>query len=70
MAAAFCGLAAAFPARAEQPKLSQDAAAYQATPKGMFSCAICSFFIRPDGCKVVSGEISPNGWCRLFDAPD
>ena len=66
------GLTAALPARAdEQPaKMSQIAAAYQGTPKGMFSCAVCTFFIRPRGCKVVSGDIGPTGWCKLFDLPD
>jgi hypothetical protein len=70
--AALCGLSAALPARAEeQPeKMSPIAAAYQGTPKGMFSCAVCTFFIRPRGCKVVTGDISPIGWCKLFDLPD
>jgi len=62
----------AIPARAEAQtaKLSQIAAAYQATAKGMFSCAVCTFFVRPGSCKVVAGDISPNGWCKLFDMPD
>jgi hypothetical protein len=66
------GLGAAFPARAgeTQAKVSQSAAAYQSTPKGLFSCAVCTFFIRPRSCKMVSGDISPTGWCKLFDLPD
>jgi hypothetical protein len=66
------GLLAALPARAEeQPaRMSQIAAAYQSTPKGMFSCAVCTFFIRPRGCKVVTGDIRPAGWWKLFDLPD
>ena len=66
------GLSAALPARAEeQPvKLSQIAAAYQSTPKGLFSCAVCTLFIRPRSCRVVNGDISPDGWCRFFDLPD
>ena len=72
MIAALGGLSAALPARAEQQpgKVSQIAAAYQSTPKGLFSCAVCSFFIVPRSCKVVSGDISPTGWCKLFDLPD
>ena len=66
--AAPLGLAAAVPEPLS--KLSQRAAAYQDTPKGMFRCALCTFFIRPRGCKVVSGDISPAGWCRLFDLAD
>jgi hypothetical protein len=59
-------------ARADEPpaKISQTDAAYQTMPKGMFSCAVCTFFIKPNACKVVTGGISPNGWCKLFDLPD
>jgi hypothetical protein len=39
-------------------------------PKGMFSCATCTFFVKPRSCKVVAGDISPQGWCKLFDLPD
>ncbi len=73
MTAVLGGLSAALPARAEeQPGTmsSQIAAAYQTTPKGMFSCAVCTFFIRPRSCKVVRGDISPTGWCKFFDLPD
>jgi hypothetical protein len=72
MTVALGGLSVARPARAEeQPeKVSQIAAAYQSTPKGLFSCAVCTLFIRPQSCKVVSGEISPTGWCKFFDLPD
>jgi hypothetical protein len=72
MTAVLGGLSAALPVRAEEQlaKLSQIAAAYQSTPKDLFSCAVCTFFIRPRSCKVVSGDISPTGWCKLFDLPD
>jgi hypothetical protein len=56
--------------QAAQPRISQAEAQYQPTPKGMFSCATCTFFIKPQTCKVVSGDISPMGWCKLFDLPD
>jgi len=59
------------PTRADEPaKLTQMEAQYQTTPKGMFSCAVCTFFIKPGACKVVAGAISPQGWCKLFDLPD
>jgi hypothetical protein len=69
--AAALGLAAAA-ARADEPpvKVSQAEAQYQNQPKGMFSCATCTFFVKPRSCKVVVGDISPNGWCKLFDLPD
>jgi len=73
--AAGVGLAAASfgaTARADEPpvKISPAEAQYQPMPKGMFSCGVCTFFIRPTACKVVTGAISPNGWCKLFDLPD
>jgi hypothetical protein len=55
---------------ANPDKISQVAAEYQPTPKGMFSCAVCSFFIKPKSCKVVDGEVSATGWCKLFDMVD
>jgi hypothetical protein len=56
---------------AEAPsKTSQAAAQYQDHPRGGLSCIGCTFFRRPRSCQVVEGEISPNGWCRLFDLPD
>jgi len=58
------------PAPETQAKISQAEAQYQPMPKGMFSCATCTFFIKPTACKVVTGAISPNGWCKLFDLPD
>ena len=69
--AAGLGLAA-LPARAAEPpaKTSQAEAQYQSTPKGMFSCGVCTFFIKPRSCKLVAGDVSPQGWCKLFDLPD
>lgn len=62
---------AALPARADDPvRVSQAEAQYQTTPKALFTCAACTFFIKPRSCKVVTGDISPVGWCKLFDLPD
>ena len=47
-------------------KVAQRAAQYQPTPKGGQACAGCNSFIAPDQCKLVVGEISPSGWCRLW----
>jgi hypothetical protein len=55
---------------AEQAKTSQAAAQYQDHPRGGLSCVGCTFFRKPQSCQVVAGDISPNGWCRLFDLPD
>jgi hypothetical protein len=56
--------------RAQQAKTSQAAARYQDHPRGGLSCVGCTFFRKPRSCQVVTGDISPNGWCRLFDLPD
>jgi hypothetical protein len=47
-------------------KVAQKAAQYQATPKGGQACAGCNSFLSPNQCKLVAGEISPSGWCRLW----
>jgi hypothetical protein len=53
-----------------QTKASRQEAAYQPGPKDHFSCAMCSLFRPPHACEVVSGDISPNGWCKFFVIPD
>jgi len=54
----------------EASKVSQAEALYRPTPNGLFSCAACTLFVKPRSCKVVAGDISPNGWCKLFDLAD
>jgi hypothetical protein len=51
-------------------KMSKSAAQYQDSPRGGLSCVGCTFFRRPRSCQVVEGDISPQGWCKLFDLPD
>ncbi len=29
-------------------------------------CAGCRFFKKPSGCTIVTGKISPNGWCIAY----
>lgn len=36
---------------------------YQDKPKGHQKCSGCKLFKAPNGCKIVTGKISPNGWC-------
>jgi hypothetical protein len=47
-------------------KIAQRAVAYQDHPEGDKRCDKCIQFQPPDGCKMVDGSISPNGYCRLF----
>jgi hypothetical protein len=45
---------------------------YQSTPKDGKKCSACVLFVpgktaKDDGtCKVITGAISPNGWCTAF----
>jgi hypothetical protein len=45
---------------------------YQSTPKGDQKCSGCVLFApgktpKDDGtCKIIAGDISPNGWCTAF----
>ncbi|TAN48614.1 MAG: hypothetical protein EPN19_15740 [Betaproteobacteria bacterium] len=50
-------------------KLSQAEAKYQSTPKAGQKCSQCMHFIADSSsCKLVEGQISPEGWCKLFAA--
>jgi hypothetical protein len=53
---------------AAQSKLSQSDSGYQARPSGGQRCEVCANWQAPSSCKVVSGPISPSGWCSLFAA--
>jgi hypothetical protein len=39
---------------------------YQPTPKGAARCDNCLQWQAPNACKVVSGKISPTGWCSIY----
>jgi hypothetical protein len=51
---------------AEAAGLPQTAVSYQTTPKDGHQCDGCNFFVAPNACKSVAGEISPTGWCKLW----
>jgi hypothetical protein len=51
-------------------KMKPQQAEYQDTPSGIYSCAMCSLFEPPKSCKVVAGEVSKDGWCRVFALVD
>jgi hypothetical protein len=51
-----------------QAKVAQSSVSYQDKPKGTQRCDGCTLFQAPKSCKVVDGEISPQGWCSLFAA--
>jgi hypothetical protein len=49
-------------------KASRGSVGYRGSPKGDQNCANCKLFVSPNACKSVSGEISANGWCRIWKA--
>jgi hypothetical protein len=53
-----------------QQKMTKQEAEYQDTPKDIRMCATCTLFEPPRSCKVVEGDISPNGWCKAFALAD
>jgi hypothetical protein len=53
---------------AAQTKVAQNTVSYQDKPKGPQRCDGCSLFQPPHACKVVDGDVSPQGWCSLFSA--
>jgi High potential iron-sulfur protein len=57
---------AASTASAASSKLSPAMVSYQPRPKGKASCDNCVQWQPPKSCKVVSGDISPKGWCTIW----
>jgi hypothetical protein len=55
---------------ASSDKMTKARAEYQDTPNGIYSCATCTLFVPPSACKVVAGEVSPDGWCKAFALAD
>lgn len=49
-----------------QPKQSKEEVKYQTHPNEGHACAACQFFQPPKTCQLVDGDISPAGWCMLW----
>lgn len=61
--------AAAVTSRAgAEAKLPQNQVSYQSSPKGEKRCEACVNYEGNGSCRVVSGPISADGWCRLWNA--
>lgn len=59
------GAASTTPATAG--KVSQASVQYQAQPKDAKKCSDCLHFIAESStCKLVEGQINPEGWCILW----
>lgn len=51
-------------------QLTQAEAEYEPRPRGIAMCLSCTLFVRPNLCRQVAGEVSPEGWCKLYDMVD
>ncbi len=65
-AAIAVGAGAGLLSTAAYAKTAQKDAQYQTMPKGSAMCSSCMQFEAPNACKLVEGDISPNGWCILY----
>ena len=59
-------LATAAHAQVADSKVYQNFVQYQESPKDGQKCSGCANFVAPNACKVVSGVISPDGWCVAY----
>jgi uncharacterized protein YjbJ (UPF0337 family) len=54
-------------APAATSKVSPASVQYQAQPKGEQKCGGClNFVAESNTCKLVAGQVSPEGWCSLW----
>ncbi len=62
------GILAVATARAQDAdsKVEQSVVQYQGSPKDGQKCSGCANFVAPNACKVVQGNISPEGWCVAY----
>jgi anaerobic selenocysteine-containing dehydrogenase len=64
--AALAALAAQSARAQTSSKMTQQQAGYVDSSTNQ-SCGQCTFFVVPDGCKIVQGPISETGTCIYFD---
>lgn len=43
---------------------------YMTADQGPFACGHCTYFIDPNSCQKVSGDIDPEGCCNLYESVD
>ena len=53
-------------ASAAEAKTTKQAAGYQTSPNGGQSCSTCINFVRRNTCRIVAGNVSPQGWCKIW----
>lgn len=48
-------------------KITKAQAQYQDQPNGEEKCANCAHFLAvSNNCKLVEGDVAPEGWCKLW----
>jgi surface antigen len=52
---------------AQSGKADKKSMQYQDTPKNNQECDQCTYFVAPNKCGIVEGDISPKGWCVAFN---
>ena len=50
--------------------MSKQQAQYQDSPNGIQAAPPATLFEDPDRCKVVEGDVSPDGWCKAYAMAD
>jgi hypothetical protein len=65
IAAGVTGVAVASSARADE-KIAQELVQYQNEPKDGQKCNMCAQWVDPNACKIVAGNINPNGYCVAY----
>jgi len=63
---AVVGGAVAVSSAQAQDKIAPAMVQYQDTPKDGNKSSTCVNWEAPASCKIVSGKISPNGWCIAY----
>ena len=63
---AVVGGAVAVSSAQAQDKIAPAMVQYQDTAKDGNKCSTCVNFEAPNACKIVSGKISPEGWCIAY----
>jgi hypothetical protein len=66
--AAFVSSAQCAELRKDRGNIPKDLAGYMDKSNYNDYCARCINFEPPDGCDVLIGEVSPQGWCKYFHA--
>src|SRR4051794_33951163 len=61
-------MSACMTARGVPGNMPKAFASYQDQPNGRQRCGGCKHFLKPNRCEIVDDGISPQGWCRYFEA--